>query len=277
MKPRYPKFDFSTFKVHWAKNPEFAQRYNALSTVPAHIEPFLVKVMIQARKLLAPDNKQLLSDIDVFIKQENQHCQQHIAFNKILHEHGYVGLKAIEVKYKADYDDYLVNKSLKFNLAYSEGFEAMGSAGAENLFVDLKHLWDDADSVAVELWKWHLAEEFEHREVCFETYRALYCKGFFNKIINGYFYRVYGYIAALIHIGKHTKKCIDYLISVDRETMTPEQLEQSYQREKALKKVLGKAYRMKTLRVFSPFYNPGKKPIPPGLEQYLTRIPDVRS
>lgn len=276
MKPRYPDFDFSTFRVHWAEVPEFAQRYNALSTVPAHIEPYLVKVMIRARKALPSGAQALLRDVDIFIKQENQHCKQHIAFNKMLHDNGYAGLKPLEAVYKADYEEFLANRSLKFNLAYCEGFEAMGSAGAENLFVDLKAFWDGADSVAVALWTWHLAEEFEHREVCFQVFRALYCRTWWQRIVNGYFYRVYGLIRALIHIGRHSARCIEYLIGEDRKHMTAEQLTASLDREKRLKKALGKAYRTKTLKMFSPFYDPGKKAIPPGLDAVLAAIPDSR-
>jgi hypothetical protein len=115
--------------------------------------------MMQAKKVLDPKHKKLHEDLDIFIKQEVQHCKQHIAFNNSLYAQGYEGMKAIEESYKADYDRFLKEKSLRFNLAYAEGFEAMGSASALVFFEDLGDLLDGADKDAVDLWKWHLAEE----------------------------------------------------------------------------------------------------------------------
>src|SRR3546814_8088639 len=49
MQVRFPKWGFSTVRAHWAPNHEFAQMQNAASTVPAYIEPYLVKVMLKAQ------------------------------------------------------------------------------------------------------------------------------------------------------------------------------------------------------------------------------------
>jgi uncharacterized protein len=180
MKVRIPKMDFSQIPVHWAPNPEFAQSYNAFSTVPAHIEPFLVKVMIAAKKVLDPKHAQLHREMEVFIKQEVQHCKLHLAFNKHLVDSGYAVMLPIEAEYKADYDDYLKARSLRFNIAYAEGFESMGCAAAQVFFEDLDEFLDGADDRAADLWRWHLAEEFEHREVCFQLYKALYGNSLFS-------------------------------------------------------------------------------------------------
>ncbi|PZR42794.1 MAG: metal-dependent hydrolase, partial [Stutzerimonas stutzeri] len=39
MRVRSPTIDFSDVRPNWAPNREFAQYYNAASTVPAHVEP----------------------------------------------------------------------------------------------------------------------------------------------------------------------------------------------------------------------------------------------
>ena len=44
MQVRFPKWDFSGLRAHWAPHREFAQIHNAASTVPAYVEPFLLKV-----------------------------------------------------------------------------------------------------------------------------------------------------------------------------------------------------------------------------------------
>src|SRR5690348_2988381 len=112
MKARFPKFDFSQIRAHWTLNPEFAQRANAASLIPAYIEPFLLKVMVKARPMIDPKKSELIGELDIFIKQEMQHCKQHIAFNKRLHQLGYEFLKPIEREYEAVYKHFLEKKSM---------------------------------------------------------------------------------------------------------------------------------------------------------------------
>lgn len=271
MKVRYPNLDFSNLRAHWAKVPEFAHSYNAVSTVPAHVEPFLVKVMTKVKKVLDPKHEQLHRDIDIFNKQEIQHCKQHVAFNKKLYELGYAGMADVEKPYKDDYERFLRDKSLRFNVAYCEGFEALGSTSAQVYFEDMAGYLDGADEAAMNLWKWHLAEEFEHREVCADVYRALY-----GNSIYAYLYRVWAFVYALIHIGAHSARVADYLNGKDRESMNAEQLKASIAREAKLKRKVSIATMRRLLAVFSPFYDPGKKIISPGMAEILASYPDTR-
>ncbi|RJF91702.1 metal-dependent hydrolase [Noviherbaspirillum saxi] len=263
MKVRFPKWDFSKVRAHWAPSIEFSQRYNAASTVPAHIEPYLVKVMMQAKKVLDPKHTKLHEDLDIFIKQEVQHCKQHLAFNRALYAQGYEGMKAIEDPYREDYDRFLKEKSLRFNLAYAEGFEAMGSASALVFFEDLDDLLEGADQDAVDLWKWHLAEEFEHREVAFQVYQAICGRGFFSWL-----YRVYGLFYAVKHIRTHTARLEEFLMNQDRKSMSPEEVQRSIERQKVIAKKVAKASLPRMLGALSPFYDPAKKVPPAGMELY---------
>lgn len=266
MQVRQPSFDFSSIRPHWAKVTEFAQSYNAFSTVPAHIEPYLVKVMMRVKDKLGDRHPQLRQNIEIFNKQEVQHCKQHVAFNKMLYKAGYAGMQALEKPYRDDYARYLEKKSLRFNVAYCEGFEAMGSAAGQVFFEELNEYLEGADGDAVNLWKWHLAEEFEHREVCFDAYEALYGKGFFS-----YLYRVYGFVRAAAHIGKHTARVASYLIGVDREKMSPQERELSIAREKILKGKIRQASRARLLKVLKRSYNPGHLKPSPGMAEMLER------
>lgn len=267
MQVRRPQLDFTNFRPHWAPVPEFAQSYNAFSTVPAHIEPFLVKVMMRVKDKLGDRHAKLRQDIEIFNKQEVQHCKQHVAFNKLLYKCGYEGMQKLEEPYKAAYDDFLANKSLRFNLAYCEGFEAMGSSSGQVFFEELNEYLEGADPSSVELWQWHLAEEFEHREVCYQAYKALYGRGLF-----AYLYRVWAFMYAAKHIGGHTARVSAYLIGVDREKMTPQEREQSIEREKVLKAKIRSASKKRLLKVFSPFYDPGKMVPSPGMASLLARF-----
>lgn len=266
MKVRIPKLDFSQVPIHWAPNPEFAQSYNAFSTVPAHIEPYLVKVMMAAKKVLDPEHADLHKEMEIFIKQEVQHCKLHLAYNQHLVDAGYAVMLPIEAEYKADYARFLKDRSLRFNIAYAEGFESMGCAAAQVFFEDLDEFLEGADQQAADLWRWHLAEEFEHREVCWRVYKTLYGNNVFSWL-----YRVYGFITAVKHIGGHTRRLAEAMIAQDREGMTSEELKASEVRLAAYRNKVKKASLRRLLQVLSPFYNPAHRVPSPGMAELLAR------
>ncbi len=269
MKVRHINFDFSQVRPHWAPNKEFVQMFNASSTVPAHIEPYLVKVMVKAKAALGPKHEKLHRDIDIFIKQEIQHCKQHLAFNKRLHESGYEGMKVFEKEYADDYVRFLETKSLRFNCAYSEGFEAFSSFAVIAFFEAFDPYLEGADPVTVDLWKWHLAEEYEHREVAHDVYQTL----FGHIPIFSYLYRIYGLFYAALHIGRHTKRVSEYLLAKDRENMSPEE---AAERAKAPVPKTPAAMSMNNLgllfSILSPFYDPKKRRKPKGWDEFLAHI-----
>jgi predicted metal-dependent hydrolase len=268
---RFPKFNFSQVRAHWSPNAEFAQKFNAASLVPAHVEPYLLKVMKLAQEKLVPGTS-LHREADIFCKQEMQHMKQHIAFNRGLHDQGYEGLKPIEAKYAADLERYLKTKSLRFNLAYMEGFESISAAGCHAWFEDYVPFREGADPEVDRLWTWHLAEEFEHRSVAYDVFHAVSGLG----PITGYLYRLYGYFFALMHIGKFSRKAGAYLLAKDREGMSEEELAASLAREKALGKVQLRGV-LKMMRVIvSPFYDPAKRAEPKGQSAYLAAMTPSR-
>ncbi len=266
MQVRIPRLDFADVPVFWARNREFAQSYNAFSTVPAHIEPYLVKVMMAARKVLDPRHEQLHQEIDVFIRQEVQHCKLHQAWNRHLVDAGYAVMLPFEAAYKADYERFLKSRSLRFNIAYAEGFESMGCAAAQVFFEDLDEFLDGADPKAADLWRWHLAEEFEHREVCFKLYKALYGNSPF-----AWLYRLYGFVSAVRHIGGHTRRLAAAMIAQDREGMTAEELAASRERLAAYQGKVKKASLKRLVQVLSPFYDPARRTASPGMAELLAR------
>jgi predicted metal-dependent hydrolase len=260
--------NFANVRAHWSPNAEFAQSQNAASLMPVHVEPYLVKVMMRARKQLGPQHAQLKADIDIFIRQESQHYKQHALFNKALYDEGYDRLPALERELANDYVDFLANRSLKFNCVYCEGFETLGPPNAYAYFNGFGGLLEGADPAVVDLWKWHMAEEFEHRHVCYEVYKALFGQTFFNR----YFYRLYGLISVFRHLNAWGAKATAYMIEKDRSTMTPEQIKQSKQRERTYKKKMMVHLFPHLLPALSPFYDPSKKQAPRGMDAFLERI-----
>ena len=68
----------------------------------------------------------------------------------------------------------LRQRSLAQYAAYCEGFECLGIIQTEFFFFErIPDPLAGADARLVKLWGWHLAEEFEHRTVCFDVHYAL--------------------------------------------------------------------------------------------------------
>ena len=265
MKVRILEADFSDIGPHWAANREFAQLYNAASICPAYLEPFLVKVMIEARKKLKPDQADLDEQTRLFNLQEMQHCKQHLAFNKMLFEH-YPAIEPIAAAYNADYNRFLKTKSLQFNLAYCEGFEAMSAIPTTTFFEDFDDLWAASDPRAEALWKWHLAEEYEHREVVHGVYTALYGRGPI-----AYIRRIWGFLFATWHILASISKVTRVLMAAERHGMTADELAASKAREKKVSRRASKHFFSHARQIFSPFYDPSKRPPPRGVAEVLAR------
>lgn len=262
-------FDFSGVDPHWGPTPEASQVVNAGHLVPTYIEPFLIKVMHRAKPYLDPvRDAELIADIDIFNKQEGQHFKLHGGCMTMLRENGYAGMAEIEAAYAADYERFLKTKSLRWLLAYCDGFEATGSAIATTwIDGEMESGLAPADRRGYEIWRWHLAEEFEHRTVVFRTYHRLYGK----PAVRAYVYRALMYIYSAAHIGRHATRLQNYLLSVDRAGMSPQELKQSKARKKAAPNaVSGWRNIMRLLRPLSPFYDPGKLPIPQNYEAVLS-------
>ena len=263
MQVRVLQADFSKLTPHWAANKEFAQLYNAASVCPAFLEPYLVKVMTRAKKALPEKFTKLHEEVRVFTLQEMQHCKQHIQFNKMLRA-SYPEIEPLEKAYEADYERFLKTKSLQFNIAYSEGFEAMSAIPTTCFFEDFDDYWAGSDPQAEALWKWHLAEEYEHREVMHDLYRAMYGNGPL-----AYLYRIYGFAYATVHITKHIQGISKLLLAADREGMSEAELAASKQREKAINKLAWKHAKRHMKNILMPWYDPSKRQPPRGVMEIL--------
>ncbi|XOV87899.1 MAG: metal-dependent hydrolase [Pseudomonadota bacterium] len=162
----------------------------AFSLTMPYLEPYLIRMMLVAGKEVTDPG--LAEDIKRFSQQEGNHYRNHARINKIVRSHfdeaTQAELLAIEADLKADYENFLKNRPLKFNLAYAEGFEAMTCAAALPAArregpMGLSRGWD-------ELLDWHALEEVEHRTVAFDTYEHL---------AGGYLYRVFTGLKAQVH------------------------------------------------------------------------------
>ena len=268
MKVRYPQFDFTDTVPHWGASPEQSQVINAGNIIPAYIEPFLIKVMRKARRELDPvADAELIADMDIFNQQEAQHMKVHGAMMTVLRENGYRDMKPIEEAYAADYERFLQEKPLEWLLAYCEGFEAFGSNTAETwLDGRMEGSIEGADPQIVAMFRWHLAEEYEHRTVAHRVYQRL---GSTGGPVRTYVRRLRGLYDAAVHMMGYAKQLEKYLIETDQKDMTPSELAASNARLKQAKKVKAAPSPKAFLKILSPRYNPEHTPPPKNLDAVL--------
>ncbi len=274
LRVRQPEIDFEDCFPIWAPNLEFAVFMNAFSIIPVHLEPYIVKVYAEAKKLLDPvKDAELIAEVDWFCAQEIQHYRQHLRFNKIFETPRYPEVSPISRQYEADVEDFRKNRSLIFNLAYIEGFESAGGVFYRIWFEKLGKYRFGAKQDALLLYDWHFSEEFEHREVAYKLYMAIAARGgLLRRIWYGYFYRIYGVIKMLTHAGQCIEAIRAHLLSVEQQTMSPEEIQASAKRQKQMHKSFFWLTIKDLTAVLSPFYNPANKPPPEGVDAILAQF-----
>jgi len=264
MKARLPQFDFSDTPVHWSPNPEFAQRMNASSIIIPHLERFLNRVMAKAlTKLKDEKHAALRAEVRTFIRQESNHYATHQRQAAGLTRDGY-DISELDAWVEAEYARLFESKSLPFLCAYCDGFETLGPITAK-IWLDneLGELTTSDDPQIIDMWMWHLVEEFEHRSVCFDVFHAIH---------GGYLLRLRGFVAQIRHFKKMVTRVTDYLLECDRKGMNEAQRAESIAREMAASNAVMKAMKPRLLKVLKPSYNPRYLEEPDNYRSYLAKF-----
>lgn len=262
MKVRRPKLDFAKSLPQWLNDREFCHILNASSVVIMQLEPYLNRVMMRARTMLPPDDP-LQRDLKTFILQEAAHTQLHARYNRALYDAGYDRLKSFEAMLAADYEKFHNEKSMRFNLGYSQGFECLGPLYAELIFEGLDDMYVGGDEQVIDLWKWHLAEEYEHRMVAHDVY---------YRMGGNWLHRLYSTITTLRHLKKYSSLIAAHMLEVDRRDMTTEQVRQSKIASRRASRRLSRFLLRRMLPLLSPFYSPAHHRSPKGVEDRLASV-----
>ncbi len=239
--------------------PEVFPAYGISMTLP-YLEPYLVRTMRAALKHCT--DPVVAQEVRQFIGQEAQHYRQHAVLNDIIRSISpeLEGLREIEDQLEADYQRFTQTKSLKFNLAYAEGFEAATFAGGRANFRN--KVFDRLETIQntdlLRLFIWHALEEVEHSTVTFNIYDHLY---------GDYLYRLVAGTYGQYHFFKYV-----FLFSKFIAQNALQALEQG----RALwptKNLIGDWKEQLSLlgqisRVYLPGYNPAKMTIPENVAQY---------
>jgi predicted metal-dependent hydrolase len=211
----------------------------------------------------------LIADIEVFNKQEGQHLKMHAEFLDMV-ERTYPRIREFEAAFEADLMHFLETESLAWNLAYCEGFESAGAAMAEGwINGEVAAMCGDRGSAAMELWMWHLAEEFEHRSVVHDVLHRLY------RPEEAFALRTSGADFARGHFSQHSVAAATYLHEVNRASMTDVEVAASQERELAAWTAMGEIHGERLQWVYDPDYDPATIADPRDYEAVLRRYASV--
>ena len=222
-----------------------------LSMTMPYLEPYLIRTMRTALKRIG--DPVLAEDARRFSQQEGHHYRNHQLFNDEIRrqfdEPVAERLRAIEQALDDDYQRFTREKSLRFNTAYAEGFEAMTCATALSL---AEHSGGEVSRLpGGEMWAWHMAEEIEHRTVAFEVYEHL---------VGSYPYRIvvgtWSQWHYLSYVRRFARCMAEALGRKPRVVITPET----------------RTTLRRYLHTWSPRYHPAKIEMPPGVDALLARF-----
>ena len=138
--------------------------YNALSTTFPAGEAFFVE-SVRAFRDGAPTK--LAQDIKAFTTQEAIHSREHDAFNKRAERSGY-DLTKLERRVEERLALARSRPQIA-SLAATMALEHFTAILANQLLGNPRHL-AGADPETAELWRWHAAEEIEHKGVAYDTW-----------------------------------------------------------------------------------------------------------
>lgn len=246
---RKPRLSSATDTVIWSRVPEFSLYWNGASAVIPYVEFYLNNVMNEIRSQYGPGNSKLKTELDLFIAQERNHAQYHVAFNKRLYDAGFEALKPLIETIATELTTMRKKRSLAFNAAYCAGFENAATFSSKYLLEECDAEFTGADAAGANLFLWHVAEEFEHRSVCHDTLAA---------VSGSYFMRIAGMAYAFWHINHCFARAANIIFDVYRADMTKAETQASVKVVRNIKRKQTLYTLPRTLLLLNPFFNPAK-------------------
>jgi predicted metal-dependent hydrolase len=225
----------------------------AFSLTLPHLEPYLIRTYRNLEDRIS--DRWLAAEVRSFCAQEAQHHRNHAQVNRIIRERlgptTAAALLTIEHELERDYRTFTAERSVRFNTAYAEAFEAMTCAMgitrlSETPTVERFGPWQ-------QLWAWHLAEEIEHRTVAFDVYHHLGGR---------YSYRVAAGLRAQLHFLRYLDRLHRVLAAHHGLRRGPAPY---------VPRMLRAGWR-RYLWTFHPHYDPGEIEVPPAVHRLLDHM-----
>jgi predicted metal-dependent hydrolase len=235
-------------------DPEASFNMIAASLLLPHLEPYLIRSMRAAMDHVT--DPQVLDDLKRFSAQEGQHYRAHAKFNAAVQKAGFPKLAELEQELADDYKRFSETKSLQFNLAYAEGFEALTMNMIK--FIMEPNGFENPDSPIFQMFEWHFVEELEHRTVTFDVY---------DHVCGGYLYRLFVGIYAQWHFMSWIRKVSAYMLEVmPPPKRSEEELKARKRKEREDRRDAFRRLLPAVIRIYLPNYSPHKVEISPAME-----------
>jgi predicted metal-dependent hydrolase len=168
---RNAKFDDlgSAVPRHWLRGRRSVTTFfdNLSVFFPAGERFFIASVRAHERHVQDPA---LRAAVRAFTAQEGCHSREHVRYNRMLAEQGYP-VAAMEARVERILGRVSRLAPPRWQLAVTCALEHFTALMAHMLLADPR-LLDGAHPSMAALWRWHAAEENEHKAVAFDVYRA---------------------------------------------------------------------------------------------------------
>ena len=163
---RDQRFDRDHLVPRWwhSNDPVATAWYNSVSASLPRGEAFFIDTMRMFRDDLPP---KLAAELKAFTTQEINHTREHVAFNRLVSDHGY-NVESIDQGIQVMLA-LTEGRPKEFNLAITIALEHFAAIISRHLLTDPRYL-AGADPVAADVWRWHAAEEIEHKGITYDVW-----------------------------------------------------------------------------------------------------------
>jgi len=261
-------FEFSSDMdlVFVEDDPELSYTFVGTWFMLPYLEPYLMRTMHEALKIVEDPAQR--DEMQRFIQQEGFHHRTHAKANEVIRARNpkYARLKEMEAQMAEEFKNFSRDKSLRFNLAYAEGFECMTSA-ASSVQVELG-LFEKPGNPLRELALWHVMEELEHRNVAFDAYKATG---------GSYLYRLRVGLWAQKHFLGWGMKLAKVMMEADKDALAKYDAPEIKARATAVRKRYWKAVLPRWLAIYMPWYSPRKLKLSVKFEEARRRMTAMAS
>lgn len=184
LQARHVKVDLSHTPLHWIHGDILASHItNAIHLLLPEGELWFCRVYHQALPLIS--DPQLRADVEGFIRQEAVHAKEHTKAQRYLQHHG-IDTAPFVARARNLFRTVLGDAPFGLRVLQRETLAKRWLLTRVGVIAAIEHFtgilgqwamdntsWNDADPAMADLFKWHLAEEVEHRCVAFDLYRHL--------------------------------------------------------------------------------------------------------
>lgn len=190
MQPREFAFrDVESIPQYWNMgNAVLTHFENAFSImIPPGERFFIDSVRHYEKRVTDPEARELIA---AFVAQEGLHGRAHDVFNATIADHG------IDVERQQRYAERVFARTRRWlparvRLGITVFSEHLTAVGAHTLLDDHEAA-DNLDPQMLEFWRWHAAEELEHKSVAFDLFR---------RVGGGYATRMLSVLAAVAFLA----------------------------------------------------------------------------